>query len=334
MVSIKNIAAKCGVSIATVSKALNNHSDVSETTRKLVCETAAEMGYFPNAQARALKTNRTYSIGVLFVDKARSGFEHAYFSSVLESFRVEAEKNGYDIMFINSKIGNRDMSYLEHCRYRGFDGVVVTCADFSDESVRELFESDIPLAAVDYVSENKLSVSSDNALGIRETVEYIHSQGHSEIAFISGEASQVTTLRRESFFSTMKELGLDVRPEYVKQGRYHDIAVNETVVSELLDMDTPPTCIILPDDFSAFAAFIAAEKRGLKIPEDISITGYDGIYVNRMFPLHLTTVIQDSREIGRSVADLLIKSIRNDEIPEKNIIVRGRFYSGNTVRKL
>ena len=97
VVSIKTIAEECGVSIATVSKALNNHSDVSSATKKLVCDTAKRLGYFPNSQARALKTNKTYNVGVLLQDKAHSGLTHSYFSAVLDSFRVEVEKNGYDI---------------------------------------------------------------------------------------------------------------------------------------------------------------------------------------------------------------------------------------------
>lgn len=114
MVSIKTIAEECGVSIATVSKALNNHSDVGVATKQLVCETAKRLGYLPNAQARALKTNKTYNIGVLLNDKAKSGLTHCYFSAVLDGFRVEAEKKGYDITFICGQIGGSSMSYYEH----------------------------------------------------------------------------------------------------------------------------------------------------------------------------------------------------------------------------
>ena len=105
------------------------------------------MGYSPNLSARALKTNRTYGIGVLFVDEAQSGLTHDYFSSVLDSFKRTAEKSGYDITFINSCKNRPDrMSYLEHSRYRGFDGVVLACIDFADPEVIELVQSSIPVA--------------------------------------------------------------------------------------------------------------------------------------------------------------------------------------------
>lgn len=109
MVSMRDIAEKCSVSVATVSKALNNHSDISEETRKKIRQTASDMGYYPNSAARALKTNRSYNIGVLMNDRAHSGLTHEYFSAVLEGVKVESESRGYDITFINTH--NRKMTY-------------------------------------------------------------------------------------------------------------------------------------------------------------------------------------------------------------------------------
>ena len=123
MVSMKDIALRCGVSVATVSKALNGQPDIGEETRARIAATAKEMGYMTNSAARALKTNRTYNLGVLFVDERRSGLTHEYFSAMLESFKVEAENHGYDITFINHNVGGRSTSYLQHCLYRGVDGV-------------------------------------------------------------------------------------------------------------------------------------------------------------------------------------------------------------------
>ena len=102
MVSMKDISIACGVSVATVSKALNDHSDIGEETKNRIRKVAKEMGYYPNSMARALKTNRTYNIGVLFVDDAQSGLTHDFFSYVLDSFKRTVEESGYDITFINS----------------------------------------------------------------------------------------------------------------------------------------------------------------------------------------------------------------------------------------
>ncbi|MBQ3028173.1 MAG: LacI family DNA-binding transcriptional regulator, partial [Lachnospiraceae bacterium] len=126
MASMKDISELCGVSIATVSKALNGQKDIGEETKQRICKVAKELGYFPNSSARALKTKRTYNLGVLFVDEAQSGLTHDYFANVLNSFKEVAEAGGYDITFIsNGKSGINGMTYLERCRYRGFDGVVI-----------------------------------------------------------------------------------------------------------------------------------------------------------------------------------------------------------------
>ena len=170
MVSMKDISAACGVSVATVSKALNDHKDVGDDTKKRIKQVAKEMGYFPNSSARALKTNKSYNIGVLFVDEyPKSGLTHDYFASILDSFKVAVEAKGYDITFINSnRVREGRLSYLEHSKFRGVDGVLIACVDYSDPEVIELVNSDIPVVTIDYAFEGKLAVLSDNSKGIKD----------------------------------------------------------------------------------------------------------------------------------------------------------------------
>ena len=123
MVSIKDIASHCGVSVSTVSKALNGRGDVGEATKEQILDAVKELGYTANTAARALKTNRTYSIGIVFTDLSNSGFMHEYFASMLNYFRAEAERRGYDITFISDNMGPTNTSYLQHVRARGLDGV-------------------------------------------------------------------------------------------------------------------------------------------------------------------------------------------------------------------
>ena len=132
MVSMKDIAQACGVSVATVSKALNGQQDIGRETREKIRQVADEMGYMTNASARALKTSRSFNIGVLFVDPRQGGLAHEYFSSVLDSIRVEGERCGYDITFINRNVARKQTTYLQHCLYRGVDGVVIASVDFAD----------------------------------------------------------------------------------------------------------------------------------------------------------------------------------------------------------
>ena len=150
MVALKDIAARCGVSVATVSKALNQQQDISEETRARIGRVAREMGYTVNSAARTLKTNRTNNLGLLFEDLQSSGFMHEYFAATLNSFRSEAARCGYDITFINSDFGHRNTSYLQHARFRQVDGVALICTDYHDPMVQELVFSDIPTITLDH----------------------------------------------------------------------------------------------------------------------------------------------------------------------------------------
>lgn len=336
MVSIKNIAEKCGVSIATVSKALNDHKDVSETTKKKVQETARELGYFPNSQARALKTNRTYNLGVLFSERTDSGLTQNYFASLLDSFKKEAEREGYDITFISGNIGERKMTPYEHCLYRNVDGVVILSVDdFLDEDTVGLFESSVPMVSIDHVPKGRLSVVSDNETGMRELTEYIVSKGHTKIAYIYGDASDVTSERVMSFRNTLARLNINIRSEFLLQGRYHDTKSTEALVKKVLSCSDRPTCIILPDDFAAIGAINALEELGLSVPDDISIAGYDGIMLSQVLRPKLTTIRQDTERLGAEAAKRLIALINKEISPkEPPLIIKGKLLEGGSVAKI
>lgn len=335
MVSIKHIAAKCGVSIATVSKALNNHSDVSEDTRRLVYETAREMGYLSKSQARALKTNRTYNIGVIFSEKAGSGLSHSFFSLVLESFKHKVVQEGYDLTFICDRIGEKTMGYYEHCKYRCVDGVIVACADFYDSDMVHLMNSDIPLITIDFVTDKNLSVSSDNVSGMKKLIRYIIKKGHRKIAYIYGDSSQVTTIRLKTYLDTLKSVGIEPISDYVKQGKYHDPVTIKAITGEMLKLYDPPTCIILPDDYAAIGAFSAVREAGLSVASDISLAGYDGNLYSQVLSPHLTTIKQDTDLIGRTAAELLERLIQGEKINiDTSPVIPGILIEGASVADL
>lgn len=332
MVSIKDVSVRCGVSVATVSKALNDHSDIAEATKENVRRIAKEMGYFPNSSARALKTNRTYNLGVLFVDEAQSGLTHEYFANVLDSFKVEAERNGYDITFISKHTGQKNMSYYEHSKYRGVDGVVIACIDFSDPGVVELIHGELPVVTIDHVFDNRTAIISDNIKGMHDLITYIYEMGHRKIAYIHGADSSVTQNRVGSFYRTLGDLGIEVPDEYVMNGIYHDPAITAKLTKELLDLKDRPTCIILPDDFSVVGAMNAIKELGLRIPEDISIAGYDGILLSQVLDPKLTTLQQDTKALGRSAAEKLISLIENPKASIiERVVVEGKVLQGKSV---
>ena len=332
MVSMKDIAKQCHVSIASVSKALNGYSDIGEDTRNLIIRTAHEMGYLPNSSARALKTKKSYNLGVLFVDAAMNGLTHEYFNHVLESFKYRAEEKGYDITFIAGNTAGQKMSFYERCRYRGVDGVLVACFKYYEEDIQDLIRSELPVVTIDHTFEGKIAVVSNNVQGMEELVSYIYSMGHKKIAYIHGDDTPVTRNRLSGFYRTTQRYGLEIPDEYVRASSYRDLEMAAKATGELLDLPNPPTCIMYPDDYAAVGGMNEIRERGLRIPEDISITGYDGIDLVRMMEPKLTTLCQDTRKIGRMAAEKLISLI---EHPKTTLVdkfsVDGVLFKGGSV---
>ena len=335
MVSIKDIAKACDVSVATVSKALSGQQDIGEETRKRIARKAEELGYMANASARALKTNRTYNIGVLFVDPMHGGLAHEFFSGVLDGIREEAEKNGYDITFINSSVGKRPSTYLQHCLYRGVDGVVIATADFADPMVLELVNSDLPVVPIDHMFNDHASVISDNLRGMDALVRYVVSMGHRDLALIHGEKTTVTMARLTGFYRACEELGIRVREDMVRESKFHDPEGCARITKEILSLPERPTCIFFPDDYSCIGGYNAIREAGLRVPEDISAVGYDGIPLSRILSTVLTTWRQDSGGLGRTAAARLIEQIEHPKtaILDREII-SGKLQEGASVLRI
>ncbi len=335
MIKLKDIAEKCGVSIASVSKALHGGSDINPKTAEEIRKVASEMGYVPNASARLLKTNRSYNIGVLFVDETSSGLEHEYFSTILNAIKEEAESLGYDITFISHRLRNSQLTFYEHAKYRNVDGVIIASVDFKDPEVVKLVESDIPTVTIDYEFNGRSSVVSDNIQGEKDIVDYLVKMGHKKIAFIKGDDTTVTKLRVSSFYKACAEHNIPVNEAFIKQGRYHMPKVSGSVTRELLALDEKPTVIIYPDDYSLLGGITEIEKNGLKVPDDISIVGYDGIKLSRLLRPIVTTFVQDSVEIGRQSARKLIEIIENPKTSlAERIVVKGFLQEGKTVKDI
>lgn len=336
MASIKEIAKICGVSVATVSKALNDKADISEETKHHIKEVAKQMGYVPQYYARAIRLNRSFNLGVLCVDEAQSGLTHDYFAHILNSFKVTAEAQGYDITFINSdKHNKKKKTYLEHCRYRGLDGVVIACINFDNSEVKELVTSDVPVVTIDHSYTNCTSVVSNNSEGMRDLIEYIISMGHEKIAYISGESSAVTRQRIDSYYETMEKHGIPVLPAYHISAKYRNLNLARECTRQLMDLQDPPTCIIYPDDFSAVGGIGQLREMNKVVGEDISIAGYDDLVIAGQLRPRLATVHQDTEMIGKMAAKSLISLIERGVSNEaERLVVDSYLEKGQSIRCL
>ena len=333
MVTLKMLAKECGVSVATVSKALNGAPDISAETAARIQKAAAEMGYTPCAAARYLKTSRSHNIGVIFSDGTSSGLTHEHFAYILNSFKRRAEELSYDITLISDQPGPWGSDYMSHVRFRNCDGVAVLVADNAAPTAQELVRAGVPVVSLDYHFDNCSCIESDNVSGIRDLVEYVYSQGHRKIAAIFGDDNAVTRIRMSSFFNTCARLGLDIPEEYVCYGRYHSGEASALATRRLMGLPEPPSCILYPDDFSFFGGKRELEAMGLSIPEDVSAAGYDGISVGKV--VSLTTVQQDTDAIGIAAANELARAVEEGRgcLPRTQVIPCS-LITGATVRKI
>lgn len=335
MVTITDISKACGVSRATVSKALNGAPDISAATAERIRETAKRLGYLPNAAARALKMGRSYNIGVLFSDATGGGISHEYFSLILESVKAEAERLGYDITFISKDIGAMQMDYYEHAKYRNCDGVFIASADFTDPAIVRLASSEIPTVTLDYSFDSTTSILSDNVRGMETLVRFVYDNGHRKLAFIHGEMTSVTQKRLASFRKSCSQLGISVPPGFIRPAVYHDPRSSGLATRELLKLPERPTCIFYPDDLSYLGGKRELEKHGISVPEDMSVVGYDGIPLSQVFRPRLSTYRQGAEKIGVEAARRLVEQIEHPDtwIPQQ-ITVDGELLPGDTVRNI
>ena len=333
MVTLKMLAKQCGVSIATVSKALSGAPDISTETAARIQKAAAEMGYTPCAAARSLKTSRSHNLGVIFSDGTSSGLTHEHFAYILNSFKRRAEELRYDITLISDHPGPWGSDYVNHVRFRNCDGVAVLVADNAAPTAQELVRQGVPVVSVDYHFDNCSCIESDNVSGIRELVEYVYSQGHRRIAVIFGDDNAVTRIRMSSFFNTCSKLNLNIPEEYVCHGRYHSGRTSAEATRRLMELPEPPSCILYPDDFSFFGGKRELENMGLSIPEDVSVAGYDGLSVGKV--VSLTTVQQNTDAIGVAAAEELSRAVEEGRgyLPRVQVIPCS-LIPGTTVRKI
>ncbi|WP_064094281.1 LacI family DNA-binding transcriptional regulator [Rossellomorea aquimaris] len=310
MVTIYDLARKTGFSSTTVSKALNNYTDVSEKTKKKILQAAADLGYLPNAHAQSLSTKKSWTIGVMFSEANEVGMKHPFFSAIIESFRKNAEREGYDLIFASRNLRNRDTSYLEHFLYRAVDGIVVICSDPHDPQVQDMINSSVPIVVIDMNNQNCSVVYSDNIEGGNLAVNYLHTLGHTKIAHIAGDSMiDAGAERIKGYSQAMKGLNLPIPQEYIVEAGMFSIQEGKEAMKKLLTLKDKPTAVFVAGDHMAIGAIEAIKEQGLRVPEDISIVGYDDIEMSSYITPKLTTIRQDTDLIGTKAAKLLMHQI-------------------------
>lgn len=277
--------------------------------------------------------NQVYNIGILFADRAQNGLTHDYFAGIINGFKKSMEEAGHNIVFLNCCPSplNRETLLMQSRRLK-LNGILISCIEYDDPQVLELLNSDIPMITVDEELPNIPAIKSDNIKGIQKLVHYIAEMGHKKIAYILGDSNTVTSIRLKSFYEACDEMGIQIPDTYIRHSKYRDMDKAAYETEQLLRLKNPPTCILYPDDFAAIGGINILHARGLDIPQDISVAGYDGIRILSQYEPRLTTVRQDTEEIGRRAAQRLMEEIAApDDCDPAAIVVDTVLEPGRTV---
>ncbi len=330
MGTMKDIARQCGVSVSTVSRVLSGNPLISPATTRLVMEAAEKMGYMPDVTARTLKTNRSDMIGILY-DMALT---HPFFSGVVDAVRSSAEEAGFDVLLLSRVKRNGRMGFTETSLSRRMDGIVVIYADVSSENVRKLANGNIPIVSIDVYDGQTGAVLSDYREGTRKLTEYVISRGHRRIALIHGQMGYATRERLEGFRGAMADHGLDLPAEYIRAGAFNHPEKCARETEALLSLPNPPTCILMPDDYSAVNALQILKGKGISAPEQFSCAGYDGIPFSQPVGLQLTTFQQNTEAIGRAAVEMLLQFMQGGPATKRDVTISGQLIPGGTVAEL
>lgn len=317
MVTIYDVAKEAGCSPTTVSKAFNNYSGVSDATYKKIMEAADKLGYTVNTNARALATKKTWLLGVLFSEDVNTGIAHPHFSEILQSFQVRAGEYGYDVVFVNKRLGNREASYLEHCKYRGVDGVLLAANKIFTDEIQSVLSSEIKCVSVETNYPNTHTVISDNRMGSLQALEYLYFLGHRKIAHMACPLTSVAGQERYSAYKEfLKSKGLEENPKYLVETKEFKPEDGIAAATQLLQQawDDLPTAVFCGYDDIACAAMTTFKAQGFRVPEDLSIVGFDNVTISGYTTPSLTTIEQDRAAIGENAADTLIKMIEGRDI--------------------
>ncbi|WP_273319953.1 LacI family DNA-binding transcriptional regulator [Vallitalea guaymasensis] len=335
-VTIKDIAEKANVSVATVSRVVNNKSKgVGEETRKRILELIKEYDFQPSAVARGLVTKKSKIIGLIIPD-----LTNPFYPKMTKGIEDVAHEHGYNIILCdgnNSK--EKEAAYLDFLNEHYVCGIIYNnFHNISDTILNKILKSSLPLVFIDSKPEIKgcKCVYLDNQRAMYEVIEHLLLNGHRKIGFITGPMDSYSTNERyKGYINALNDYGIPfdsnlvVKGDYVMKDGYYAM---ERLYNQTKDF----TAIACCNDLMAIGAIEKLEEMGIKVPEDISVVGFDDIDIARLVRPKLTTVAQPIHEMGRVAANMIIdiiegkgSKVKDDVIFEPNLVVRDSVKKNN-----
>ena len=332
-VTIKDIAKAANVSIATVSRVINNKNQgVGQETREKILKIIEDLNYYPNRIARGMVTKQSNMLGLILPD-----ISNPFFPDLVRGVEDTASNFGYNIVLCNAD-NNKDKeeAYIRVLKENNAAGIFyISVIRKNDNNIKHLLEGRIPFVLMDrrVNVENVPKVYTDNVTGMSEMVEYLIQHGHRKIAYISGPKYNSSSEQRlKGYTMALSHAGISLEPALIREGDYM-IDSGYQLMTELLDQGRDFTAIACANDMMAVGALEVLKARGIKVPEEISITGYDDIFMSTVTSPKLTTVAQPKYEMGCIAAELLIKLVRGQHITEKEVILHSKLAIRESVAK-
>jgi LacI family transcriptional regulator len=300
-VTIRDVAAKAGVSVATVSRVFNRKGPIREDTIRRVRDVAEEMQYVPHAGARSLSTRSTRTIGVVLPD-----LHGEFFSEVIRGIDLAARQNGYHLLLSGSHSDREEMRAVVHAVRGLVDGLIVMSPDLEPSALLADLPTGVDVVMLNSRVDGRPSITIDNSGGAREVVRHLRSLGHERIAFIAGPPHNADAeQRRRGFRTETRASGIE---SIELPGDFTETS-GHAAGQKILDQSPRPTAVFAANDSMALGALSAFREAGLRVPEDIAIVGFDDIPIARFLTPPLTTVRVEIAELGRRAVNHVVNAL-------------------------
>jgi len=307
-VTIKDIARMLNVSHTTVSRSLNDSPLISKDTKARVLEIARKYNYTPNVTAKSLVLSKSYNIGLFFSTLKEGTTANFFLCSVRGVNKIINEPYKLVIDAVD------EVEDLQYVKKKNFDGIILVSQDPEDDRfISHVLENKIPIVVLNREVEklNVNTVLTDDRHGAEETTEYLLSKGHRKIAFIEGKAEfKSAALRKEGFEQAMSKVGVKIPEKFNERGNY-DLESGYEAMERLLHLKEKPTAVFCSNDDMAIGAMKAIRDKGLQVPDDVSLIGFDDNGISAYLTPAISTVRRPIEEMSREGATLLL-NILND----------------------
>ena len=323
VVTLGMVAQAAGVSPSTVSRILNGTAAVHEAKRAAVEAAVQRLGYVPNPVARGLAGGRTLSVGVV-----THAIDSPFYGVALRGIEETLDRVGYSALFVSGQWNAQEEARaIEVLRSRRVDGIIVLSGRLGDAALRQVAKA-LPVVVTGRAikAPNLVSLDFDNFEGARLATNHLLALGHRRIAFITGDAGHPDAVERHrGYRAAIEAAGLDYEPELVSQGLFSEES-GLAAVSRLLDSRHRFTAVFASNDQMALGACLGLYRRGLHVPRDMSVVGFDDLPVSPFLLPPLTTVHHPAYEIGRLAASSMLQFLRGEKpsgaVPAPRVVVR------------